>query len=131
MKFAPHSDGSFVRNENEMSFYSYLVYLNDDFEGGETSFFTKPAATSKPFCPRKFSGPAERRCSVDCGIVERVSARVQTEQARLDHWLRLPARSSAAVCLGKLPKPSRLVQTACPRTRPERLANDEPVQRRQ
>jgi len=48
MKFAPHSDGSFVRNENEMSFYSYLVYLNDDFEGGETSFFTKPEVVVKP-----------------------------------------------------------------------------------
>ena len=48
MQFAPHSDGSFVRNENEMSFYSYLVYLNDGFEGGETTFFTKPEVVVKP-----------------------------------------------------------------------------------
>lgn len=48
MRFAPHSDGSFVRNESEMSFYTYLVYLNDDFDGGETTFFTKPEVVVKP-----------------------------------------------------------------------------------
>ena len=42
MRFALHADGAFVRNDQEMSFYSYLVYLNDDFEGGETKFFTEP-----------------------------------------------------------------------------------------
>ena len=48
MHFAPHSDGSFVRNDQEMSFYTYLVYLNDEFEGGETTFFTKPEVVIKP-----------------------------------------------------------------------------------
>ena len=48
MRFAPHSDGSFVRNDSEMSFYTYLVYLNDEFEGGETTFFTKPEVIVKP-----------------------------------------------------------------------------------
>jgi prolyl 4-hydroxylase len=31
-------DGSYSRNENEKSFYTFLIYLNDDFEGGETEF---------------------------------------------------------------------------------------------
>lgn len=48
MHFAPHSDGSFVRNDDEMSFYTYLVYLNDGFEGGETTFFTRPSVVIKP-----------------------------------------------------------------------------------
>lgn len=48
MRFAPHSDGSYIRDDSEMSFYTYLVYLNDDFEGGETTFFTKPEVVVKP-----------------------------------------------------------------------------------
>lgn len=37
-RFAPHFDGSFVRSDRELSLVSYLVYLNDDFVGGETAF---------------------------------------------------------------------------------------------
>lgn len=48
MRFAPHSDGSFERNEDEKSFYTYLVYLNDGFDGGETTFLTKPEIVVKP-----------------------------------------------------------------------------------
>ena len=37
-RFKMHRDGSYIRNENEKSFYTFLIYLNDDFEGGETEF---------------------------------------------------------------------------------------------
>jgi len=37
-KFKRHTDESFIRNEQEASYYTLLVYLNDDFEGGETNF---------------------------------------------------------------------------------------------
>lgn len=37
-RFKMHRDGSYIRNENEKSFYTFLMYLNDDFEGGETEF---------------------------------------------------------------------------------------------
>lgn len=37
-RFQMHRDGSYIRNENEKSFYTFLIYLNDDFEGGETEF---------------------------------------------------------------------------------------------
>ncbi|MDR6159337.1 prolyl 4-hydroxylase [Chryseobacterium sp. SLBN-27] len=37
-QFKMHHDGSYIRNENEKSFYTFLIYLNDDFEGGETEF---------------------------------------------------------------------------------------------
>lgn len=33
-----HRDGNYERNEQESSFYTFLIYLNDDFEGGETNF---------------------------------------------------------------------------------------------
>ncbi|KAG2383390.1 hypothetical protein C9374_004061 [Naegleria lovaniensis] len=36
--FRPHIDGQFVRNDHERSIYTLLIYLNDDFEGGETRF---------------------------------------------------------------------------------------------
>jgi len=37
-RFAPHFDGAFVRDEHEQSLISFLVYLNEGFEGGETVF---------------------------------------------------------------------------------------------
>lgn len=48
MRFAPHADGAFHRNDNEQSFYSALVYLNHDFEGGATTFVTEPEVAIKP-----------------------------------------------------------------------------------
>jgi len=48
MRFKAHGDGSFERNFFERSFYSFLVYLNDDFEGGETNFFVNPDVSVKP-----------------------------------------------------------------------------------
>jgi len=37
-RFRKHRDGSYFRSEFEASFYTFIVYLNDDFEGGATSF---------------------------------------------------------------------------------------------
>lgn len=37
--FTPHYDGSFRRNVSEWSVLTFMVYLNDDFDGGETNFF--------------------------------------------------------------------------------------------
>ncbi len=36
--FKKHRDNSFIRNSHEASYYTFMIYLNDDFEGGETSF---------------------------------------------------------------------------------------------
>ena len=36
--FKRHSDGRFSRSQNEESRYTFMVYLNDDFEGGFTDF---------------------------------------------------------------------------------------------
>jgi predicted 2-oxoglutarate/Fe(II)-dependent dioxygenase YbiX len=38
-KFAPHWDGSFHRDNGEHSLLTFMVYLNDDFTGGETKFY--------------------------------------------------------------------------------------------
>jgi hypothetical protein len=37
-RFAPHYDGAFVRNPSEQSLLTFMVYLNQDFEGGTTDF---------------------------------------------------------------------------------------------
>lgn len=37
-RFKRHIDGSYVRNEEEASYFTFMIYLNDDFEGGHTSF---------------------------------------------------------------------------------------------
>lgn len=37
-EFKKHRDQSFIRNETEASYYTLMIYLNDDFVGGETSF---------------------------------------------------------------------------------------------
>jgi prolyl 4-hydroxylase len=37
-KFKSHQDQSFIRNEHEASYYTFMLYLNDDFEGGATIF---------------------------------------------------------------------------------------------
>jgi len=37
-KFNWHYDGHYQRNQNEMSFYTFMIYLNEDFEGGATAF---------------------------------------------------------------------------------------------
>lgn len=38
-EFKPHFDGSFPRDEDEMSFFTFIIYLNGDLQGGETAFF--------------------------------------------------------------------------------------------
>jgi prolyl 4-hydroxylase len=37
-RFAPHYDGAFRRNGEEESLLTFMVYLNEDFEGGATQF---------------------------------------------------------------------------------------------
>ncbi len=37
-QFKPHRDGIYFRNEDEWSSYTFMIYLNDTFEGGETKF---------------------------------------------------------------------------------------------
>jgi predicted 2-oxoglutarate/Fe(II)-dependent dioxygenase YbiX len=37
--FRPHYDGSYRRSDDEHSLVTFMIYLNDDFEGGETKFY--------------------------------------------------------------------------------------------
>jgi len=37
-RFKKHRDGQFQRNEMEFSAYTFMIYLNDNFTGGETEF---------------------------------------------------------------------------------------------
>ena len=38
-RFAPHYDGCFERDNGERSEFTFMIYLNDDFSGGETKFY--------------------------------------------------------------------------------------------
>jgi hypothetical protein len=38
-RFAAHTDGCFERDSGERSQFTFMVYLNDDFEGGTTNFY--------------------------------------------------------------------------------------------
>lgn len=37
-RFHGHQDNSFIRDGREASYYTFMIYLNDDFKGGETTF---------------------------------------------------------------------------------------------
>ena len=37
-RFKRHKDGAFVRSLGDTSIYTFIIYLNDDFEGGTTDF---------------------------------------------------------------------------------------------
>jgi len=40
-EFKKHFDGEFPRYENEISFMSFILYLNEGMEGGHTTFYVK------------------------------------------------------------------------------------------
>ncbi|MGI4737889.1 MAG: prolyl hydroxylase family protein [Janthinobacterium lividum] len=37
-KFRGHYDESYIRNAQEASYFTFMVYLNDNFQGGDTTF---------------------------------------------------------------------------------------------
>ena len=37
-QFKKHIDGSFIRSDTEASYYTFMIYLNDEYKGGETTF---------------------------------------------------------------------------------------------
>ena len=39
-KFSPHIDGCFRRSNGDQSQLTFMVYLNDEFSGGETKFYS-------------------------------------------------------------------------------------------
>ena len=49
-EFKRHRDQSYIRNEIEASFFTCMIYLNDDFEGGETTFSDLVIAPKKGMC---------------------------------------------------------------------------------
>jgi hypothetical protein len=51
-RFKAHMDGSIQRDTGEVSQLTFMVYLNDDFEGGCTTFFiSKPIRGNGPTNP--------------------------------------------------------------------------------
>lgn len=56
-QFDWHGDGYFERDDGERSFFTFMVYLNEDFEGGATSFsedaFAEDLSASFRVTPKK------------------------------------------------------------------------------
>lgn len=46
-RFKMHRDGSYKRSESEFSYYTFLIYLNEEYEGGETKFASGEIITPK------------------------------------------------------------------------------------
>jgi predicted 2-oxoglutarate/Fe(II)-dependent dioxygenase YbiX len=59
-KFDWHLDGYFERPNGDRSFFTFMIYLNDDFEGGGTSFREEGhfSRSFQPFCVRPKTGMA-------------------------------------------------------------------------
>ena len=54
-RFAPHYDGTYDRGNGEVSMLTFMVYLNDGFEGGETNFYTAREQLKYAVKPRQGS----------------------------------------------------------------------------
>ena len=59
-QFDWHRDGCFERANGERSFFTFMIYLNEGFEGGETSFLDKgqPVHAFEPFAVSPRTGMA-------------------------------------------------------------------------
>ena len=53
--FRPHYDGSYSRNAEEESRLTFMIYLNDDFDGGTTEFYGDDEAPRASVRPRRGS----------------------------------------------------------------------------
>jgi len=51
--FFPHHDGGFDHGDHHRSIKTFMIYLNDDFEGGPTSFYTEDQPHYKKPQPNK------------------------------------------------------------------------------
>ena len=49
-EFKKHRDQSYIRNENESSYHTLLIYLNENFIGGETTFENLKIKPKKGSC---------------------------------------------------------------------------------
>ena len=51
--FNVHFDGTFARNDDEQSQFTFLIYLNNNFVGGHTNFFDDDGAVTHSVQPRR------------------------------------------------------------------------------
>jgi len=51
--FKPHYDGCYHRSNVEESLFTFMIYLNDDVEGGETNFYHSDGSPNVSVKPEK------------------------------------------------------------------------------
>lgn len=61
--FSKHEDSYFARTEDEVSFYTVNIYLNEEFENGATRFFDDDS--DKPYAKYK---PSKIQCENICKV---------------------------------------------------------------
>ena len=59
-RFVAHTDGYFLRENNDQSQFTFMIYLNDDFKGGCTTFEQRkdPLTGKKPLRVKPTTGTA-------------------------------------------------------------------------
>ncbi|OUS24003.1 hypothetical protein A9Q99_25995 [Gammaproteobacteria bacterium 45_16_T64] len=78
MQFKPRSDSSYERNKDERSFYTFLIYLNEVEEGGETGFLVEPELSFSPKMGRGilFQHPLEHE---GCEVIKGTKYVIRTD----------------------------------------------------
>jgi hypothetical protein len=68
-KIIPHQDGPWVPFEDQASAFTLVVYLNDDFEGGETLFLPDAELGSRQMISYKYNAESQVKPSRGSAIV--------------------------------------------------------------
>ena len=67
-RFKPHTDSSYVRNDLETSYFTFMIYLNDGCTGGETRFTELTVTPEKGMALLFWHSLEHEGCEVTSGV---------------------------------------------------------------
>lgn len=85
--FAPHFDGTYMRDNGERSYITFQAYLNDGFEGGATTFLKMAGLRAESTEPKH----------VNCEVVPKVGSVLVFQHDMLHEGSRLLSGKKYAV----------------------------------
>eukprot|EP00553_Chaetoceros_curvisetus_P015396 CAMPEP_0204644552 /NCGR_PEP_ID=MMETSP0718-20130828/1563_1 /ASSEMBLY_ACC=CAM_ASM_000674 /TAXON_ID=230516 /ORGANISM="Chaetoceros curvisetus" /LENGTH=287 /DNA_ID=CAMNT_0051666165 /DNA_START=21 /DNA_END=885 /DNA_ORIENTATION=- len=89
--FAPHRDGCYMRNTEEMSFMTIMIYLNSNFEGGSTNLISSTTSSTSSNTPSLSNDTVE--VVPKPGMVFVFDHTVKHEGARVTHGVKYAIRT--------------------------------------